>query len=235
LKLVLGLCILSLPFTASATQLFTNGGFDLGTTGWLTATSNPSDPNDGFFVVPGAAGETPISGFATAGAFAGSNYAVSDGDDFGARAIYQSFVAPSAISIILSFEMFVNDELGLGSGFGSVDLMANGSDPITGTPIHTFYSADTATAGLNVPNPYLFESFDITSYVTAGTTYYIRFFSEDDLGNPADFGPIHVGVDSVSLDFTPATATPEPGMFWPLALVAGIALFRFRRLGFGQR
>ena len=74
------------------------------------------------------------------------------------------------------------------------------------------------------PNPWVATSLDITSDLTAGDTYQLRFLESDSTTN------LNVGVDDVSLMATPTTATPEPKLLlFPLAFLAGIVLFRARR------
>jgi hypothetical protein len=210
-------CGLSLAFTASATQLFVNGGFETGdTTGWVLTNSVGSSGS--FFVTSSAV--TPLTGNPTAGAGGGTYYAVSDQFGPGSYALTQSFVDPiGTTSAILSFDVFVNDVFGLGGSLGEVDLLAGGSNAITGIPISIFYSADTFDVG-GAPNPYVHISLNISSFMTPGQTYTIRAID-------TDTGPFNLGVDDFSLIAT--SATPEPGTMIPVAAAALLLAHRLRR------
>src|SRR5580658_5619477 len=94
------ICGLCLGFTASATQLIDNGGFESGDfTSWATASSVGS--GGGWFVTTG--GSSPLNGFPTVGPASGNDYAVTDGGGPGTNVLYQSFTDPlGTISAVLS-------------------------------------------------------------------------------------------------------------------------------------
>ena len=170
-----------------------------------------------------------LSGYATAGPAAGTFYALSDQTGPGTHALTQSFGVPiGATSVILSFDMFVNDESGLGgvvdpagldhtispNQHARVDLLSPTASPFaTGAAdvLDNFYLG--VGAGTS-PNPYTKYVFDITGLVTPGGIYQIRFAEVD---NQFFF---HQGVDNVSIEAT-AAAVPEPGT---LALLAAALL-----------
>jgi len=226
--------------TAHAAELITNGGFETGFTGWNVSIQPGSRSTNGFFI-DDADGSTPFNGQATVGPASGSFYAVSDQDGPGAYALTQTFIVPGAASsVILSYDMFVNDWSGLGpivnpSGLdytsipnqhARVDILVAGANPFSTNPadiVGNFYLGNDPFA--SNPNPYTSYSFDITSLVGAGGSYILRFAEVD---NRSFFNQ---GVDNVSIDFTPlATPVPEPASVLGLlaigALGAGSVLKR---------
>jgi hypothetical protein len=233
-KLFTTICVLSFALTARANEVLTNGGFETGDfTGWTVSSSIGSGGS--FFVCPNpgppgtgcSSNTTPLSGNPTVGPASGNFYAVSDQVGPGINVITQSFTAVANTDYVLSFDMFVNDyalSQGLPPQFGGeADLIAGGADPIAAPITTQFYQADTQVVG-GAPNPWVATSLDITSDLTAGDTYQLRFLESDSTTN------LNVGVDDVSLMATPTTATPEPKLLlFPLAFLAGIVLFRARR------
>ena len=214
------ICGLCLAFTASATQLIGNGGFESGDfTGWTTASSAGS--GGGWFVSNAAS--SPSNGFPTAGPNSGNDYAVTDGEGPGTNVLYQSFIDPlGTTSAVLSFDAFVNDNFGASGFGGEVDLLAGNADPLTGTAIASFFSQDTTVSGGN-PNPYVAYSQDISSLLTPGSTYLIRAYESD------SSGPINFGVDDFSLVTTSSSTAPEPATAIPTALLACVFAYRAMR------
>ncbi|HXG25089.1 MAG TPA: hypothetical protein VNJ09_11080 [Chthonomonadales bacterium] len=98
---------------AYAQELITNGDFETGTlAGWIVT---DLAGGSGTWAIDDADGLTPISGNATVGPAAGLLYAVSDQEGLGTHALEQAFTVPAgALSVILSFDMFVNDWSGVG-------------------------------------------------------------------------------------------------------------------------
>ncbi len=225
-----------------------NGNFATGDfSGWtLTNQKNPFDlANANSFYIGTPSADTPaINGitFSTAAnPLGGSYYAVSTSDLPGAHALLQNFGVPlSAQKITLSWQMFVNDQSGIGPVIDAsgLDYLTGGiTDPLTGAPldnqharvdllrigasdlstntgdvIHNFYLG-VDNPGNAPPNPYLSYAFDITPYVTPGLTYRLRWAEVDNLS------ALNVGVDNVSVLASP-NAVPEPG---PLSLLLGLA------------
>ena len=68
-------------------------------------------------------------------------------------------------------------------------------------------------------SPWLQYNFDVRANLAAGTTYRLRF------ADVSNVSPILMGVDNVSLDYTPASAVPE----------LPSALLFFAALGFVRR
>lgn len=225
LSLYIALGVFMLASAASAGQILLNGSFESGLTSW-TVTNSTTD-GSGWFVTN--VNNTPLNGFPTVGPSAGSYYAVADSYGLSSPesfALTQTFTDPvGTTSAILSFDIFVNDVFGSGGTpqFGEVDLLAGGANRLTGTPIHVFYNADTFQADPGAPNPYVHVSLDISSYMTPGQSYQIRALQSD------SGGPLDVGVDNFSLVTNGGGAVPEPNMFFPLVLVAGIFVYKSRR------
>ena len=208
--------------TASAVNLITNGGFETEDfTGWNVSIQPGSNSTNGFFI-DDANGSTPLSGQSTVGPASGSFYAVTDQRGSGAYALTQTFTVPGvASSVILSFDMFVNNWSVSGplvnpSGLdynsnpnqhARVDILVAGANLFSTNPadiVGNFYLGSDPFA--SNPNPYTSYSFDINSLVGAGGSYILRFAEVD---NQVFFNQ---GVDNVSIEFTPdGNATvPEP-------------------------
>ncbi len=240
---------------SSAVELLTNGNFETGVSAPWTLSNHPSSgPNGDFFIdTPGT--NTPPIGpfmieFATASNSSGGNwYAVSTSDDPGAHALIQDFTVPvlGPLDVVtLSFQMFVNDQSGLGP-----IIDPTGLDPTTGGTFNDNQHArvdllkgtagDFSTASADVvanfylgvdnpggmpPNPYQSYSFNITSLVSGGGTFRLRFAEVDNLG------ALNVGVDNVSVQLTQAVI-PEPGVLTLLVVgaIVGVAVMRRQKKG----
>jgi hypothetical protein len=210
---------------AAAVELLTNGNFETGTFGGWTTTDQPGGTGSWSISAPGTA--TPISGNPTASnAAGGASYAVSDQTGPGAHALTQSFiVAPGATSVVLSFQMFVNnwaasteinpaglDFTASPNQHGRVDLLTAGAgafDTGVGVLSNFYTGADTG----EFPHPWLDYSYDITGFVGGGGTFQIRFAEVD---NQLFF---NMGVDNVSIAAEFAQV-PEPGVLVLLSLAA---------------
>jgi hypothetical protein len=224
-KLFLVVCGLALGITASATQLFTNGGFEAGDLSSWTVTNDTNATNalGSFYIDETTA--TPLTGNPTVGPHSGDFYAVSDDFGPGIMALSQMFLDPiGTTSAILSFNIFVNDFTGNSGGVGRVDLLAGGADPITGAVLATYFGPGATNVIGGVPNSWVTFSLDIAADLTPGQTYQIRIMDDESNG-----GPINVGADDFSLDATGNAATPEPAMFLPVALAAGFLIYRSRQ------
>jgi hypothetical protein len=211
----LSILVCALTFTLSADEWLTNGGFESGISGWMVT---GADQYDGWFVTDAPA--APLSGNPTVGPNSGTKYAVSDSFNPGTRTLTQSFTDTGAGQVVLSGSMFVNDWIGGGAGFAQVDILAGGADPITGTPIAIAYGpVDTAVAG-GFGNSYVAFTEDLTAFLTPGNTYLLRILESDS-------APLNVGVDDLSITFTP-TAVPEPSSVFLLMGVVGFVAYRAR-------
>lgn len=203
---------------ANAAELITNGGFEAGGGGWFVA--NQAGGNGSWFLDnPGS--PTPISGRPTSPAGGlphGAFYAVTDSGGPGTHALEQSFtVAAGFSSVILSFDLFVNDwstagpvinPAGLtflagGNQHARVDILSAGSGAFdTGaTVLNNYYLG--VDAG---PDPHAFFHyvFDITALVGGGGTFDLRFAEVNNLFT------LNMGVDNVSVLGVAAATVPEP-------------------------
>ncbi|HLH81224.1 MAG TPA: hypothetical protein VKV29_13200 [Chthonomonas sp.] len=244
---------------AKPVSLLKNGDFETGNfTGWnLAVQTNPNDTghqNNFYISIPGA--NTPVNGFPTASNPNGDLfYAVSDDALPSTDVLYQSFTLPKhTLQLTLSFDLFVNDQSGLGPLYGDsaenvmdytaggsfadvqyarVDLLSGGANPFStasGDVLKTFYKG---VDGGSLPNAYTHYSFDLTSLLQAGTlasggTYQLRF------GEANNLSPINMGVDNVEV--TANVATPEAGSWAALAMAVGglYATHRRRRRSNGK-
>jgi cysteine-rich repeat protein len=187
-----------------STDLLVNGGFESGTfDGWRT-----SNLGDGTFVIAAPGADTPTAGFPTAtNPDGGTAYALSDPIGLGTRAIEQSFTIPGASnSIGLSFQMFVNDQSGVGpivdpigldatgppNQHARVDILDWGSpefDTGAGIVRNLYLGVDPGPT----PNPYTSYFFDVTADLVPGMTYDLRFAEVDNQWF------LHMGADNVSV------------------------------------
>ena len=220
-----------------ASQLITNGGFETGTlSGWTVTTETGSYLGTGFYADNSTL--TPESGSTTVGPKTGSDYAVSDTEGGpGTAVLSQSFTVPGGISsVVLSYSMFVNsyggdvtdsagdlNYSGAASQYGLVSLLAAGTSLFSTTTgdLMNFYEG--TNSGAN-PNAYINYSYNITSLVSAGQTYTLRFAEVNNLN------VLNMGVDNVSVVTTTATSViPEPGSIF--LVVPGIfGIWFLRRL-----
>jgi hypothetical protein len=177
---------------------------------------------------------TPLSSDRVAGAADGVFYAVSDAAGPGARALSHAFTVPTTTSFVeLSFKMFVDSyggrfvtdtltSAGMPNQYARVDLLTAGAsafDTTTGVIANLYAGTDSG----NVSNPYSNYRINISSLVTPGGTYQIRF------ANVANQGLLHQGVDAVRI----VAEIPEPGTYTffavGLGLMAGFGLRARRR------
>ena len=225
---------LALAGTANAApvQLLTNGDFETGDfTGW---TVTDLAGGSGSWLIDDANGLTPSSGNATVGPAGGAWYAVTDQGGPGTHSLSQSFLVPlGATSVIVSFAMFINDQSGAGpldlgldhtlvpNQHMRVDIMNVLAGAFSTSPIDIISNLvpPTIDAGPN-PHGYTPYSFDITSLVSGGGTYTLRFGEVD---NQFFFNS---GVDDVGVHADVAQV-PEPASLGLVGLgIAGLAAFR---------
>lgn len=216
---------------ASAAQLISNGGFESGLSAWTV--TDLAGGSGSWYAASGSSG--PDSGNSTVGPFTGSGYALTDQTGPGTHSLTQSFsVSPGASSVVLTFNMFVNsyggffdnggvlDHTGNTVEFGRVDLLTAGAgafDTGAGVISNLFSGIDSGTN----PNPYTAYSFDITSLVSSGGTFQLRFAESDNAGF------FNMGVDNVSID-AQSSAVPEPGSLVLISLgLFGMASLRKRK------
>ena len=258
LTMILMLIGFALPSRCRSQQLIMNGDFESGTFAGFTLADqlNPSDvANSAHFYRSAPGSATPaVNGIAfttSANAAGGSFYAVTASDLPGAHALLQNFTVPLlTLNLNLSFQMFVNEQSGLGaiidpSGLdyttgglaqpndnqharvdilkaGAFDLSTNVADIVA----NLYLGVDPLTydiSGNLLPNPYTNYAFDLTGVLIPGGSYRLRFAEVDNLSS------INLGVDNIRLV---ATTTPEPGFFaWLMGpgSMALLMIFRSRR------
>jgi hypothetical protein len=217
--------------------LILNGGFETGSLiDWTVANQSGSYAGSGYYVT--SATTTTQTGSATVGAKSGTYYAVSDSGGSAASILYQSFTVPSAPGIVtLSFNMFVDsDSAGsipttsglnlntIPSQYGIVSLVSGTTNLFSTTTgdLENFYEGVNSGAD---PNGYTSYSDNITSVVSGGGTFIIRF------GEVNNVDVLNMGVDNVSITYT-AASTPEPASI--LLTLAGLAVVRFSRKRFAN-
>jgi hypothetical protein len=214
---------------AFALALLTNGGFEAGLTGWTV--TDLAGGSGSWFANAGTS--TPISGNTTVGPAGGVLYAVTDQGGPGTHALTQSFTVPiGSTLVVLGFDMFANDQSGVGpiidpigldhtgpaNQHARVDLLSALATPFdTGAGVlANFYLGEDAGPNPHGWTPY---SFDITGLVTPGGTYQLRFGEVD---NQFFFNQ---GVDNVSIE-----AIPEPASLALLGIgLAGMGALRRRK------
>jgi hypothetical protein len=212
---------------AHAASLLENGSF--GTDGWSIATEGSGN----WFLTSGTS--TPLTSDLVAGPANGGFYAVTDATGPGARALTQAFTVPSNTGHVeLSFKMFVDSyggrsitptlayNSGLPNQYARVDLLKADASPFdtTGGVIANFYMGSDAG---NTSNPYSNYKFNITSLVSPGGSYQIRF------ADVANQGLMHQGVDAVRI----VAEIPEPASYLFFAVGLGL-LAGLRRQSRGQ-
>lgn len=206
-------CIISSALTilitnTQAQELIINGDFETGDlAGWTVITQPGSNDTNFFLSTPGTG--TPLSGHETASNSSGGNfYVVTDQNGPGVTTLAQSFTIPPGVaSVILNFQMFVNDQNELGpfihpaglnfdaipNQHARVDILRAGAGPFdTGSAVlrNLYLGLD---EGSN-PHAYVDYSFDIIATVMKPGDYILRFAEVD---NQLFFNQ---GVDNVSIN-----------------------------------
>jgi hypothetical protein len=204
-----------------------NGNFETGTlSGWLV--TNQTSGN-WFADAPGTT--TPNSGQSTSsagGSTHGSTYAVTDQTGPGAHALTQSFTLGASSSVVLTWDMFINNYAGVTTGtgldsnvnptqVGRVDILTAGAGAFdVGSGVLQTCFLGGAPGG--TPNAFATMNCDITGSVGSGGTYQLRFAEAD---NQSFF---NMGVDNVAIN---ASSVPEPGSIALMGLaLAGLGLSR---------
>ncbi len=216
--------------------LLINGDFEMGNLSGWTVFNQTGDGN--FFAANNT--NTPWSNVTTVGPSTGNWYALSDQNPPGdASVLIQAFTIPTnAFTVTLAYDVFVNDFSGSVTNAGGLDfglpnnqharvdlLVANALAFSTDAQdiVATFYvGADDFNA---VPNPYSSQLFDISSLVTAGSTYQLRFAGVNNVSL------LNIGIDNVDVVTTPQTAqVPEPSAFVSMLLMFSILIFPLKGL-----
>lgn len=221
---------------SAAVELITNGNFESGSlAGW---TVFDQAGGSGSFFLGSVGAPTPSSGFATApNPAGGSFFAVSDQGGPGSHALLQSFSVAPGSQVSLSFQMFVNNQAGvnivnpLGLDYtafpnehGRVDILKNGASALSTNPADIVANLYLGSDPGVPPNAYTNYLFNLSSQLSAGGTFQLRFAEVD---NQLFF---NLGVDNVSLQVT-TTAVPEPSamLLWATLSLVGVRSWSKRR------
>lgn len=233
------LCILmasSALFTGNsfADEVIVNGGFEVDTEetnspfGWNVAEIGVLGS-----VISTSANVSPISGYDTAGAASGNNYALLDSFAPSTQVLYQAFTIGAVSSATLSFNWFYSDQSGGGVVFNEeagldytsggtfdanqhwrVDILRSESEIFSTDSLDTLF-----TTGHFFPSgpTYVSGQFDIMGGLNPnGGTYVLRF------ANVGNQGAAQFGIDNVSLQVTPVPEADTSAM-----LLAGLGVIGF--------
>jgi hypothetical protein len=231
--MVVTACVgLALSGPADALELITNGGFELGFSGWTRADEVGSEGT--FFVQTGAI--SPVNALTVPPPPEATTAAMTDAQGPGSHVLYQDFVLPTAASSAnLSFQLFVGNRatefftpatLAFATPTlnqqARVDIVLPGADPFTVEPADVLLNAFRTNVGDPLVSGYNPLSVDVTSLVNAhlGETVRLRFAEVDNVFI------FNFGVDSVHLTAGPAEL-PEPASVL-LALGAMLVMRKVR-------
>jgi hypothetical protein len=202
----IGMTLTMLNSVTLAQELINNGDFENGLDQWQVIVQEGSDGTNFFLSTPGNL--TPLSEYPTANNPSGGNhYVVTDQYGPGASALIQPVnIPPGVTSATLSFQMFVNDQTGMGPFIHPAGLNFN-AEPnqharvdILSADANAFSTSDAVLQnfylgidGNQTPYDYTNYSFDISNIVMAPGTYNLRFAEVDNQGF------FNLGVDNVSM------------------------------------
>jgi hypothetical protein len=202
-----GIALTMLNSVTLAQELISNGDFENGLTGWQVITQDGSNGTDFFLATPGDL--TPISESPTANNPSGGNhYVVTDQEGAGAIALIQPVnIPPGVTAAALSFQMFVNDQNGMGlfvhplgldynaepNQHARVDVLCENANAFSTNNNAVLQNLYLGVDGTQPPYNYTNYLFDITDIVMVPGTYQLRFAEVD---NQWFF---NLGIDNVSL------------------------------------
>jgi len=201
---------------ARAVPLVTNGGFELGLSGWTVQNQLGSDGT--FSIQSGTS--SPVNGTPVPAPPGGVNAAMADAQGPGTHLLYQDFVVPTGnLAGILSFSLFVGNRA---TDFlapstldfstptlnqqARVDILRATADPFSVSSGDVLVNAFQTRPGDPLVSGYTNFVVDVTQLIRsqAGQALRLRFAEVD---NVAAF---QFGVDNVSLEVAPV---PEPAGF----------------------
>jgi hypothetical protein len=217
LKTIVALVVLTFILSHSAmAQIITNGGFELGLTGWTKADQIGSDGS--FFVQSGTT--TPVTGATVPAPPGGAQAAMTDAEGPGSHVLYQDFLVPVSVpSASISFSLFVKNGADAYVSPASlnfatpalnqqvrVDILRVTSDPFTVAGADIVQNLFQTLPGDALTFGYTAFQRDITTVLqaNAGQTLRLRFAEVDNVFN------LNLGVDQVNIVVNASPAAPEP-------------------------
>jgi hypothetical protein len=227
------------PVHAQGEELIVDGRFEQNGNGWFVSGTFTSSAAGGWFLSP-VGNITPLFGLPTdADGGATGTFAITDQHPTvaGTTALYQTFTVPAnpgMDSLLLSFDMFVNDWSSQttynASQHARVDIVnAQGA----ANSVHlaaSLFNAYLGTDGGPLPNEFRHYEFDILPFLTPGTQYRLRFQITKGVTSQVSAGvsEVQLGVDNVSI-----LAVPEPGTLvlfaTGIAFVSSVVMPRHKR------
>ncbi len=202
----IGIALTMLNSVTLAQELISNGDFENGLDEWQVIVQEGSNGTDFFLATAGNL--TPLSEHPTANnPLGGNHYVVTDQYGPGAIALIQPVnIPPGITSVTLSFQMFVNDQSGMGplvhpaglnfnaepNQHARVDILNEGANAFS-TDNAVLQNLYLGIDGEQTPYDYTNYLFDITDIVMVPGTYNLRFAEVD---NQLWF---NLGIDNVSM------------------------------------
>ena len=207
-------------------ELITNGDFTNDLSDWTVASLAGSS---GDWFASGVGSITPRSIVTTTsvhGAAEGT-YAISDQTGPATQVLLQEFTVPDmSTSVILSFDMFVNDansgavvdpigldHTGPANQHARVDILVEDANVFdTGSDVLSNLFLTAGSPQVPNPQPFTHYEFDLTSLLSDGGTFGLRF------GATSNLSTLNMGVDNVSVAVLPEVTLPptnpptNPGM-----------------------
>jgi len=195
-----------------AAQLLTNGGFEVGLSGWTRLDQVGSEGS--FFLQSGTT--SPVSGTTVPAPPGGTFAAMSDALGSGTHLLYQDFVVPTGNSFgMLNFSLFIGnraDRFATPSTLdfstptlnqqARVDILRSGADPFSVASGDVLFNAFQTLTTDPLVSGYRNFAANISPLILSqgGQTLRLRFAEVDNIFS------FQLGVDNVSLE----TAVPEP-------------------------
>jgi hypothetical protein len=195
--------------SARAASIILNGGFESGFTNWTTV-DETGGTTAGWQIQTGTL--SPINMVTVPAPPQGLHAAMTDSGGPGSHALLQSFVVAPNSSATLTFDLFVANQAAFSTpaslDFNVIPNQQARIDILTGaTTVANAFSLSSVADNVLDPSAntvaYSQYSFDITSAVSKGGTFTLRFAEVD---NQNIF---NLGVDNVAIVTAPL-ATPEP-------------------------
>ena len=226
------LCAVGLACSVQAQDLITNGGFEVGFSGWTRVDQVGSE---GTWAQQSGT-LSPVNMFTVPGPTGGSNAAMTDAQGPGSHVLYQDFTVPLTLSVAtLRFDLFINNHA---NAFFSpntldfstptlnqqirIDIMTTTADPFSVAVADVLMNIYQSQPGNPLVSGYTTIMADLTALLAArpGQTLRLRIAEVDNVNF------LNAGVDQVSL------VIPEPGtvtLVLCAATLFGASILRKRR------